>query len=122
MLFPYSGPNIYSPSVAVLSGELAVPFTLSTTGHQLLLRWSSDHGTNRKGFRITYVGEYQSMYPPRLVILFSVACVSYVVRLHLSVCLSAAATCPPSVPSVPSVSPWRLSIRLSVLCLRRLMH
>ncbi|GAA6065502.1 CUB and sushi domain-containing protein 3, partial [Tachysurus ichikawai] len=53
-------PNIYSPSVAVLSGELAVPFTLSTTGHQLLLRWSSDHGTNRKGFRITYVAMYCS--------------------------------------------------------------
>ncbi|XP_058232392.1 CUB and sushi domain-containing protein 3 isoform X1 [Hemibagrus wyckioides] len=58
----FDGPNIYSPSVAVLSGEQAVPFTLSTTGHQLLLRWSSDHGTNRKGFRITYVGEYQTMY------------------------------------------------------------
>ncbi|KAK3515036.1 hypothetical protein QTP70_003356 [Hemibagrus guttatus] len=56
----FDGPNIYSPSVAVLSGEPAVPFTLSTTGHQLLLRWSSDHGTNRKGFRITYVAMYCS--------------------------------------------------------------
>ncbi|TSK20132.1 CUB and sushi domain-containing protein 3 [Bagarius yarrelli] len=56
----FDGPNIYSPSVAVLSGELSVPFTLSTTGHQLLLRWASDHGTNRKGFRITYVAMYCS--------------------------------------------------------------
>jgi hypothetical protein len=39
------------------------PFNLTTTGHQLLLRWASDHGTNRRGFRIRYVGEYQSMYP-----------------------------------------------------------
>ncbi|XP_072548530.1 CUB and sushi domain-containing protein 3 isoform X2 [Salminus brasiliensis] len=58
----FDGPNIYSPSLAVLSGDLAVPFSLTTTGHQLFLRWSSDHGTNRKGFHITYVGEYQTMY------------------------------------------------------------
>ncbi|KPP79508.1 CUB and sushi domain-containing protein 3-like, partial [Scleropages formosus] len=29
-------------------------------GHQLLLRWSSDHGTNKKGFRIRYVALYCS--------------------------------------------------------------
>ncbi|CAB1321247.1 unnamed protein product, partial [Coregonus sp. 'balchen'] len=43
-------PNIYSQILASLSG------------HQLLLRWSSDHGTNRKGFHVRYVGEYQTMY------------------------------------------------------------
>lgn len=69
------GPNVYSPSLAVLSGDQRVPFNLTTTGHQLFLRWSSDHGTNKKGFRITYVGEYQSMYP-RSVIPFSSVCVS----------------------------------------------
>ncbi|XP_028834623.1 CUB and sushi domain-containing protein 3-like isoform X3 [Denticeps clupeoides] len=58
----FDGPNIYSPSLATFSGDLTVPFNITTTGHQLLLRWSSDHGTNRKGFRITYVGEYQTMY------------------------------------------------------------
>ncbi|XP_041962329.1 CUB and sushi domain-containing protein 3 isoform X2 [Alosa sapidissima] len=58
----FDGPNIYSPSLAALSGDLAVPFNVTTSGHQLLLRWSSDHGTNKKGFRITYVGEYQTMY------------------------------------------------------------
>lgn len=71
----FAGPNIYSQSLAVLSGDLRVPFNITTTGHQLFLRWSSDHGTNKKGFRITYVGEYQSMYP-RLVIPFSSMCVS----------------------------------------------
>lgn len=58
-----SGPNIYSQSMASLSGDIETPFSLTTTGHQLLLRWSSDHGTNRRGFHIRYVGEYQSMYP-----------------------------------------------------------
>lgn len=58
-----SGPNIYSQSMASLSGDIETPFNLTTTGHQLLLRWSSDHGTNRRGFHIRYVGEYQSMYP-----------------------------------------------------------
>lgn len=57
------GPNIYSQSMASLSGDIETPFNLTTTGHQLLLRWSSDHGTNRRGFHIRYVGEYQSMYP-----------------------------------------------------------
>ncbi|TNN25530.1 CUB and sushi domain-containing protein 3 [Liparis tanakae] len=56
-------PNIYSQSLASLSGDLETPFSLTTAGHQLLLRWSSDHGTNRRGFHLRYVGEYQSMYP-----------------------------------------------------------
>uniref|UniRef100_A0A672SF25 CUB and sushi domain-containing protein 3-like n=1 Tax=Sinocyclocheilus grahami TaxID=75366 RepID=A0A672SF25_SINGR len=47
-------------SLAVLSGDLSVPFNMTTTGHQLFLRWSSDHGTNKKGFRITYVAMYCS--------------------------------------------------------------
>ncbi|KAG7254994.1 hypothetical protein CRUP_030003 [Coryphaenoides rupestris] len=51
----FDGPNIYSQSLASLSGDVATPFNLTTTGHQLLLRWSSDHGTNRRGFHIRYV-------------------------------------------------------------------
>ncbi|XP_029694158.1 CUB and sushi domain-containing protein 3-like isoform X4 [Takifugu rubripes] len=58
----FDGPNIYSQSMASLSGDIETPFNLTTTGHQLLLRWSSDHGTNRRGFHIRYVGEYQTMY------------------------------------------------------------
>ncbi|XP_034142652.1 CUB and sushi domain-containing protein 3 [Esox lucius] len=56
----FDGPNIYSQSLASLSGDIATPFNLTTTGHQLLLRWSSDHGTNRKGFHIRYVAMYCS--------------------------------------------------------------
>ncbi|XP_056125886.1 CUB and sushi domain-containing protein 3 isoform X4 [Rhinichthys klamathensis goyatoka] len=58
----FDGPNVYSQSLAVLSGDQRVPFNITTTGHQLFLRWSSDHGTNKKGFRIAYVGEYQTLY------------------------------------------------------------
>ncbi|XP_049586358.1 CUB and sushi domain-containing protein 3 isoform X1 [Syngnathus scovelli] len=58
----FDGPNIYSQSLASLSGDMETPFSLTTSGHQLLLRWSSDHGTNRRGFHIRYVGEYQTMY------------------------------------------------------------
>uniref|UniRef100_A0A8C9TQI4 CUB and Sushi multiple domains 3 n=1 Tax=Scleropages formosus TaxID=113540 RepID=A0A8C9TQI4_SCLFO len=46
--------------LASLSGDLSTPFNITTTGHQLLLRWSSDHGTNKKGFRIRYVALYCS--------------------------------------------------------------
>ncbi|KAG7254993.1 hypothetical protein CRUP_030002, partial [Coryphaenoides rupestris] len=56
----FDGPNIYSQSLASLSGDVATPFNLTTTGHQLLLRWSSDHGTNRRGFHIRYVAMYCS--------------------------------------------------------------
>ena len=68
-----SGPNIYSQRLASLSGDIETPFSLTTTGHQLLLRWSSDHGTNRRGFHIRYVGEYQSMYPAYNHILFLIS-------------------------------------------------
>uniref|UniRef100_H2TR21 CUB and Sushi multiple domains 3 n=1 Tax=Takifugu rubripes TaxID=31033 RepID=H2TR21_TAKRU len=47
-------------SMASLSGDIETPFNLTTTGHQLLLRWSSDHGTNRRGFHIRYVAMYCS--------------------------------------------------------------
>lgn len=58
-----SGPTANSPTLATLSGDLPTPFNLTTSGHQFLVRWSSDHGTNKRGFKIRYVGEYQSMYP-----------------------------------------------------------
>uniref|UniRef100_A0A8D3CAD4 CUB and Sushi multiple domains 3a n=1 Tax=Scophthalmus maximus TaxID=52904 RepID=A0A8D3CAD4_SCOMX len=56
----FDGPNIYSQGLASLSGDIETPFSLTTTGHQLLLRWSSDHGTNRRGFHIRYVAMYCS--------------------------------------------------------------
>ncbi|KAJ8267678.1 hypothetical protein COCON_G00128500 [Conger conger] len=56
----FDGPNIHSQTLATLSGDLTTPFNMTTTGHQLLLRWSADHGTNKKGFRIRYVVLYCS--------------------------------------------------------------
>lgn len=64
-----SGPTANSPILATLSGDLPTPFNLTTSGHQFLVRWSSDHGTNKKGFKIRYVGEYQSMYPNFILLL-----------------------------------------------------
>uniref|UniRef100_A0A8C7D0Q5 CUB and Sushi multiple domains 3 n=1 Tax=Oncorhynchus kisutch TaxID=8019 RepID=A0A8C7D0Q5_ONCKI len=56
-------PSTNSQTLATFSGDVPAPFNITTTGHQLTLRWSSDHGTNKKGFRIRYVGEYQSITP-----------------------------------------------------------
>lgn len=64
------GPTANSPTLATLSGDLPTPFNITTSGHQFLVRWSSDHGTNKKGFKIRYVGEYQSMYPNSTLLLF----------------------------------------------------
>ncbi|XP_063755390.1 CUB and sushi domain-containing protein 3 [Eleginops maclovinus] len=58
----FDGPTANSPTLATLSGDLPTPFNLTTSGHQFLVRWSSDHGTNKKGFKIRYVGEYQTLY------------------------------------------------------------
>lgn len=75
-LFVSPGPTANSPTLATLSGDLPTPFNLTTSGHQFLVRWSSDHGTNKKGFKIRYVGEYQSMYPNFILLLL------YMVILH----------------------------------------
>uniref|UniRef100_A0A3P9JXU5 CUB and Sushi multiple domains 3a n=1 Tax=Oryzias latipes TaxID=8090 RepID=A0A3P9JXU5_ORYLA len=56
----FDGPTPNSPTLATLSGDLPTPFNITTSGHQFLVRWSSDHGTNKKGFRIRYVAMYCS--------------------------------------------------------------
>uniref|UniRef100_A0AAX7UFR4 CUB and Sushi multiple domains 3a n=1 Tax=Astatotilapia calliptera TaxID=8154 RepID=A0AAX7UFR4_ASTCA len=56
----FDGPTSNSPTLATLSGDLPTPFNLTTSGHQFLVRWSSDHGTNKKGFKIRYVALYCS--------------------------------------------------------------
>ncbi|TNN72290.1 CUB and sushi domain-containing protein 3 [Liparis tanakae] len=54
------GSTANSPTLATLSGDLPAPFNLTTSGHQFLVRWSSDHGTNKKGFKLRYVALYCS--------------------------------------------------------------
>ncbi|KAF3707384.1 CUB and sushi domain-containing protein 3 CUB and sushi multiple domains protein 3 [Channa argus] len=56
----YHGPSPNSPTLATLSGDLPTPFNLTTSRHQFLVRWASDHGTNKKGFKIRYVALYCS--------------------------------------------------------------
>ncbi|CAF99391.1 unnamed protein product, partial [Tetraodon nigroviridis] len=56
----FDGPTANSPTLATLSGDLPTPFNLTTSGHQFLVRWSSDHGTNKSGFKIRYVALYCS--------------------------------------------------------------
>ncbi|XP_041102684.1 CUB and sushi domain-containing protein 3-like [Polyodon spathula] len=53
----FDGPSSHSAILATLSGDYS-SFNITTTGHQALLRWSADHGTNKKGFRIRYVESY----------------------------------------------------------------
>uniref|UniRef100_A0A8C2WGD8 CUB and Sushi multiple domains 3 n=1 Tax=Cyclopterus lumpus TaxID=8103 RepID=A0A8C2WGD8_CYCLU len=56
----FDGSTANSPTLATLSGDLPAPFNLTTSGHQFLVRWSSDHGTNKKGFKLRYVALYCS--------------------------------------------------------------
>ncbi|XP_067355858.1 CUB and sushi domain-containing protein 3 isoform X7 [Channa argus] len=56
----FDGPSPNSPTLATLSGDLPTPFNLTTSRHQFLVRWASDHGTNKKGFKIRYVALYCS--------------------------------------------------------------
>ncbi|RXM27789.1 CUB and sushi domain-containing protein 3 [Acipenser ruthenus] len=55
----FDGPSSHSAILTTLSGDYS-SFNITTTGHQALLRWSADHGTNKKGFRIRYVALYCS--------------------------------------------------------------
>lgn len=54
--FLSEGPNIQSPVLVSLSGDYSSAFNITSNGHEVFLQWSADHGNNKKGFRIRYIG------------------------------------------------------------------
>ncbi|XP_019469919.1 CUB and sushi domain-containing protein 3-like [Meleagris gallopavo] len=53
-------PNIHSPLLISLSGDYSSSLNITSNGHEVFLRWSADHGTNKRGFRIRYIALYCS--------------------------------------------------------------
>ncbi|XP_034615478.1 CUB and sushi domain-containing protein 3 [Trachemys scripta elegans] len=56
----FDGPNSHSPLLISLSGDFSSSLNISSNGHEVFLRWSADHGTNKRGFRIRYIALYCS--------------------------------------------------------------
>uniref|UniRef100_A0A8C0UGY3 CUB and sushi domain-containing protein 3 n=1 Tax=Cyanistes caeruleus TaxID=156563 RepID=A0A8C0UGY3_CYACU len=56
----FDGPNSHSPLLISLSGDYSSSLNITSNGHEVFLRWSADHGTNKKGFRIRYIALYCS--------------------------------------------------------------
>ncbi|XP_074185389.1 CUB and sushi domain-containing protein 1 isoform X1 [Rhinolophus sinicus] len=57
----FDGPSGQSPVLAVLSGNHTQQSNFTSRGPQLYLRWSTDHATSKKGFRIRYAAPYCSL-------------------------------------------------------------
>ncbi|XP_075681928.1 CUB and sushi domain-containing protein 3 isoform X5 [Rhinoderma darwinii] len=60
VLEAFDGPNSHYPMLISLSGDYSSSFNITSSGHEVFLRWSADHGTNKKGFRIRYIANYCS--------------------------------------------------------------
>ncbi|XP_077127218.1 CUB and sushi domain-containing protein 3 isoform X7 [Ranitomeya variabilis] len=60
VLEAFDGPNSHYPLLISLSGDYSSSFNVTSSGHEVFLRWSADHGTNKKGFRIRYIAHYCS--------------------------------------------------------------
>ncbi|KAM8966399.1 CUB and sushi domain-containing protein 3 [Pelodytes ibericus] len=60
LLEAFDGPNNHYPLLISLSGDYSATFNITSTGHEVFIRWSADHGTNKRGFRIRYIAHYCS--------------------------------------------------------------
>ncbi|KAJ7417297.1 hypothetical protein BTVI_33368 [Pitangus sulphuratus] len=60
----FDGPSGQSPLLLSLSGNYSAPLTVTSSGNNVFLRWSSDHAYNRKGFKIRYSAPYCSLPQP----------------------------------------------------------
>ncbi|XP_041921873.1 CUB and sushi domain-containing protein 1-like [Alosa sapidissima] len=57
----FDGPSGQSPLLVALSGNHSTQLNFTSKTSQLYLRWSTDHATNKKGFKIRYTAAYCSM-------------------------------------------------------------
>ncbi|XP_054557111.1 CUB and sushi domain-containing protein 1 [Talpa occidentalis] len=60
----FDGSSGQSPLLVVLSGNHTEQANFTSRGHQLYLRWSTDHATSKKGFKIRYTAPYCSLTQP----------------------------------------------------------
>ncbi|MBZ3876498.1 CUB and sushi domain-containing protein 1 [Sciurus carolinensis] len=57
----FDGSSGQSPLLVVLSGNHTEQTNFTSRSNQLYLRWSTDHATSKKGFRIRYTAPYCSL-------------------------------------------------------------
>lgn len=55
-MFYLPGPSGQSPLLVALSGNHSTQLNFTSKTNQLYLRWSTDHATSKKGFKIRYTG------------------------------------------------------------------
>ncbi|XP_026879255.2 CUB and sushi domain-containing protein 1 [Electrophorus electricus] len=60
----FDGPSGQSPLLVALSGNHSTQLNFTSKTNQLYLRWSTDHATNKKGFKIRYTAAYCSISSP----------------------------------------------------------
>ncbi|RXN27609.1 CUB and sushi domain-containing 1-like protein [Labeo rohita] len=60
----FDGPSGQSPLLVALSGNHSTQLNFTSKTNQLYLRWSTDHATSKKGFKIRYTAAYCSVNDP----------------------------------------------------------
>ncbi|XP_027870781.1 CUB and sushi domain-containing protein 1 isoform X4 [Xiphophorus couchianus] len=62
----FDGSSGQSPLLVALSGNHSSQLNFTSKTNQLYLRWSTDHATNKRGFKIRYSASYCSINEPPL--------------------------------------------------------
>ncbi|MEQ2236857.1 hypothetical protein ILYODFUR_016899, partial [Ilyodon furcidens] len=62
----FDGSSGQSPLLVALSGNHSSQLNFTSKTNQLYLRWSTDHATNKRGFKIRYSATYCSINDPPL--------------------------------------------------------
>ncbi|XP_035256647.1 CUB and sushi domain-containing protein 1a isoform X1 [Anguilla anguilla] len=57
----FDGPSGQSPLLVALSGNHSTQLNFTSKTNQLYLRWSTDHATSKRGFKIRYTAAYCSI-------------------------------------------------------------